>query len=134
MPVRLSCVFGRAMAQFDEAMAQWQPQQVICSGLASGRGDVACGFHAGDLAGILRTLLAAQERGVAVGAHVSYPDLIGFGRRDMDVACADLLADVIYQIGGLQGLATAAGTTVRYVKPRGALYNAIARDRVKHAM
>jgi UPF0271 protein len=90
--------------------------------------NVACGFHAGDPAGILQTLRRAAARGVAVGAHVSYPDLVGFGRRAMDVASADLQADVIYQIGALQGLAAAAGTTVRYVKPHGALYNTIAHD------
>lgn len=90
--------------------------------------NVACGFHAGDPAGILRTLRAAAERGVAVGAHVSYPDRVGFGRRDMDVASAELVADVIYQIGALQGLARAAGTRVSYVKPHGALYNRIAHD------
>ncbi len=90
--------------------------------------NVACGFHAGDPAGILATLKAAQARGVAVGAHVAYPDLVGFGRRNMDVASADLVADVIYQIGALQGLAHAAGTRIRYVKPHGALYNTIAQD------
>lgn len=90
--------------------------------------NVACGFHAGDPAGVLRTLNAAQARGVVVGAHVSYRDLIGFGRRNMDVESADLVADVIYQIGALQGLAAAAGTRVRYVKPHGALYNTIAHD------
>jgi UPF0271 protein len=90
--------------------------------------NVACGFHAGDAAGILQTLKRAKERGVAVGAHVAYPDLAGFGRRNMDVASADLQADVIYQIGALKGMATAAGTTVRYVKPHGALYNTIAHD------
>jgi len=90
--------------------------------------NVACGFHAGDPAGILRTLRHAKERGVAIGAHVAYRDLVGFGRRNMDVDSADLRADVIYQIGALQGLAAAAGTTVRYVKPHGALYNTIAHD------
>jgi UPF0271 protein len=90
--------------------------------------NVACGFHAGDAAGILRTLADARARGVAIGAHVSYPDLAGFGRRAMDVASADLVADVIYQIGALQGLARAAGTRVGYVKPHGALYNTIAHD------
>lgn len=90
--------------------------------------NVACGFHAGDPAGILATLRAAKARGVAVGAHVAYPDLIGFGRRNMDVASPDLVADVIYQIGALQGLAQAAGTRIAYVKPHGALYNTIAHD------
>lgn len=91
--------------------------------------NVACGFHAGDAAGILSTLKAAKARGVVVGAHVAYRDLAGFGRRNMDVASSDLVADVIYQIGALQGLAQAAGTAVKYVKPHGALYNTIAHDR-----
>lgn len=90
--------------------------------------NIACGFHAGDPRGILTTLREAAARGVAVGAHVSYPDLAGFGRRPMDVAPEDLTADVIYQIGALQGLARAAGTRVTYVKPHGALYNTIAQD------
>ncbi|YCH21329.1 LamB/YcsF family protein [Pseudomonas sp. D1-3] len=90
--------------------------------------NVACGFHAGDPAGILRTLKAAAAKGVTIGAHVAYPDLVGFGRRNMDVASDELSADVIYQIGALQALATAAGTAVRYVKPHGALYNTIAHD------
>ena len=91
--------------------------------------NVACGFHAGDPAGILKTLKAAKERNVTIGAHVAYPDLVGFGRRNMDIASADLVASVIYQIGALQGLAQAAGTTVKYVKPHGALYNKIAHDK-----
>lgn len=90
--------------------------------------NIACGFHAGDPAGLLAVLRQAAARGVAVGAHVSYPDRVGFGRRTMDVAPDDLTADVIYQIGALQGLARAAGTRVTYVKPHGALYNTIADD------
>ncbi len=90
--------------------------------------NVACGFHAGDPLGILATLREAAARGVAIGAHVSYPDRVGFGRRPMDVASAELSADVIYQIGALQGLCAAAGTRVTYVKPHGALYNTIAGD------
>lgn len=93
--------------------------------------NVACGFHAGDPAGIRRTLGAAAARGVAVGAHVAYPDLVGFGRRNMSVPADQLTADVIYQIGALQGLARSVGTQVSYVKPHGALYNTIASDRVQ---
>jgi 5-oxoprolinase (ATP-hydrolysing) subunit A len=88
--------------------------------------NVACGFHAGDPAGILKTLEAAVARGVAVGAHVGYRDLAGFGRRNMDPSSEELVGDVIYQIGALCGLAKAAGTRVSYVKPHGALYNTIA--------
>lgn len=90
--------------------------------------NIACGFHAGDPAGLYKTVKAAAERGVVVGAHVSYPDRVGFGRRDLDATSEELTADVIYQIGALKGIAAAAGTSVRYVKPHGALYNRIATD------
>ncbi|GAA1636718.1 LamB/YcsF family protein [Georgenia ruanii] len=89
--------------------------------------NVACGFHAGDPVVARATCAAAAQEGVTVGAHVSYRDLAGFGRRFMDVSPAELTNDVIYQIGALQAMAAAAGTTVRYVKPHGALYNTIAK-------
>jgi UPF0271 protein len=78
--------------------------------------NVACGFHAGDPAGLARTCHAAAGRGVRIGAQVGYRDLAGFGRR---------FIDVIYQIGALKALAHAAGAAVSYVKPHGALYNTI---------
>jgi UPF0271 protein len=90
--------------------------------------NIACGFHAGDPAGLLGVLREAASRDVSVGAHVGYRDLVGFGRRNMDPSSAELVADTIYQIGALQGLAKAAGTQIRYVKPHGALYNTIAHD------
>jgi UPF0271 protein len=91
--------------------------------------NVACGFHAGDPAGLLSVCRLAAERGVRIGAQVSYRDLAGFGRRFIDVAPEDLLADVVYQIGALHGLAQAAGSAVSYVKPHGALYNTIVTNR-----
>lgn len=91
--------------------------------------NVACGFHAGDPAGLARTCRAAAERGVRIGAQVGYRDLAGFGRRYIDVSPDDLTADVIYQIGALQALARSAGSEVGYVKPHGALYNTIVDDR-----
>lgn len=94
--------------------------------------NVACGFHAGDPAGMLRTVGYAAAHGVTIGAHVAYRDLAGFGRRYVDETPEDLAADVIYQIGALEGVAAAAGTRVRYVKPHGALYNRIAVDE-RHA-
>jgi 5-oxoprolinase (ATP-hydrolysing) subunit A len=85
--------------------------------------NVACGFHAGD-ALIMRTVCTrAAGLGVRIGAQVSYNDRAGFGRRAMQVPSADLQADIIYQIGALDGFARAAGDRVRYVKPHGALYN-----------
>jgi 5-oxoprolinase (ATP-hydrolysing) subunit A len=95
--------------------------------------NVACGFHAGDPAGLLRVCQMAAERGVRIGAQVSYRDLAGFGRRFIDVAPEDLLADVAYQIGALRGLAHAAGSAVCYVKPHGALYNTIVTNREQAA-
>ncbi|MCK9794364.1 LamB/YcsF family protein [Isoptericola sp. 4D.3] len=90
--------------------------------------NVACGFHAGDPATIRRTVRLAATRGVTVGAHVGYRDLVGFGRRAMDVPSVELQADVVYQVGALQALAAAEGTRVTYVKPHGALYNTAAVD------
>ena len=95
--------------------------------------NVACGFHAGDPAGLLRVCRTAAERGVCIGAQVSYRDLAGFGRRFIDVATEDLVADVVYQIGALQGIAAAAGSAVSYVKPHGALYNTIVTNREQAA-
>jgi len=95
--------------------------------------NVACGFHAGDPAGLLRVCRSAAERGVRIGAQVSYRDLAGFGRRFIDIAAEDLVADVVYQIGALQAIAAASGTTVSYVKPHGALYNTIVTDREQAA-
>jgi UPF0271 protein len=92
--------------------------------------NVACGFHAGDPSTMVRTVAAALERGVAIGAQVSYPDLVGFGRRDMELAPEEIIADVLYQIGALEGITRAAGGHVAYVKPHGALYNRAARDPV----
>lgn len=87
--------------------------------------NVACGFHAGDPSGIAATCRAAVAAGVSIGAHVGYRDLAGFGRRFLDCSPTELADDVLYQIGALEALAGAAGATVRYVKPHGALYNTI---------
>jgi UPF0271 protein len=93
--------------------------------------NIACGFHAGDPAGLLRVCRAAAQRGVRIGAQVGYRDLAGFGRRYIDVSPADLTADIIYQIGALRALAQAAGSSVSYVKPHGALYNTIVTDQTQ---
>jgi UPF0271 protein len=87
--------------------------------------NVACGFHAGDPSVIARACARAAERGVAIGAQVAYRDLAGFGRRFIDVPPDDLANDVLYQIGALEAFARANGVRVAYVKPHGALYNAI---------
>lgn len=89
---------------------------------------VACGFHAGHPLLMLRTVRRAAELGVAVGAHPSYDDRAGFGRRDVDVEPDRLHADLVYQLGAIRALAASAGATVRFVKPHGALYNRAAGD------
>jgi UPF0271 protein len=90
--------------------------------------NVACGFHAGDPLTMHGVCAAAAERGVAIGAQVGYRDLAGFGRRRMEIAPDELSADVLYQLGALAAFARVAGTSVRYVKPHGALYNTAADD------
>jgi UPF0271 protein len=91
--------------------------------------NIACGFHAGD-PGVMRdTVRLAADAGVAVGAHPGFPDLAGFGRREMHVAPRELEDLLLYQIGALAGIARAAGVNVRHVKPHGALYNMAVRDR-----
>ncbi|MGW3269199.1 LamB/YcsF family protein [Streptomyces sp. NPDC001056] len=90
--------------------------------------NVACGFHAGDAATMRRVCVLAAERGVTIGAQVSYRDLAGFGRRAMEVPPAELAAEVAYQIGALEVFARSAGARVAYVKPHGALYNRVTHD------
>ncbi len=90
--------------------------------------NIACGFHAGDPAIMRRTCDLAVANGVRIGAHISYRDLAGFGRRELTMAPADLTAESLYQIGALDAIARAAGDRVRYVKPHGALYHSAARD------
>ncbi|MBG0812713.1 LamB/YcsF family protein [Planomonospora sp. ID82291] len=90
--------------------------------------NVACGFHAGDPLTIRRTCEAAVARGVRIGAQVSYRDLAGFGRREMEVDPEELRAEVLYQLAAVDGVARAVGGRVSYVKPHGALYNRACRD------
>ncbi|GAA0965989.1 5-oxoprolinase subunit PxpA [Acrocarpospora macrocephala] len=90
--------------------------------------NVACGFHAGDPVTIRATCVAAVARGVAIGAQVSYRDLAGFGRREMDVPPDELRAEILYQVAAVDGIARAVGGRVSYVKPHGALYNRAVHD------
>jgi UPF0271 protein len=87
--------------------------------------NVATGFHAGDPKTLLHTCRMAVERGVVIGAQVGYRDLAGFGRRFIDVDPTELTAEIIYQVGALDALAASVGSRVAYLKPHGALYNAI---------
>ncbi|MDI3297942.1 MAG: 5-oxoprolinase subunit PxpA [Bacillota bacterium] len=91
--------------------------------------NVACGFHASDPVTMARTVRAAARLGVAVGAHPGYPDLVGFGRRDLEMSPEEAEAAVIYQIGALRAFCEAEGVPLHHVKPHGAMYNRAARDR-----
>lgn len=90
--------------------------------------NIACGFHAGDPATMRKTVRLALEKGVAIGAHPGFPDLVGFGRREMQVASQDVQDLVLYQLGALHAFVVSEGAVLRHVKPHGALYNMAAKD------
>ncbi len=88
--------------------------------------NVACGFHAGDATVMRQTVEAAAKKNIAIGAHPSFPDLQGFGRREMKMSEQEIFDVVIYQISALNGICRASGAKMRHVKPHGALYNSAA--------
>ena len=90
--------------------------------------NLACGFHAGDPLIMRRSVALAVQHGVSIGAHPSYPDLQGFGRRHLNCSPDEVTALVLYQLGALDAFCRAAGAQVAYVKPHGALYNDLVRD------
>jgi UPF0271 protein len=90
--------------------------------------NVACGFHAGDPRVMERTVRAAAEHGASVGAHPGFRDLVGFGRRVIAASPEDVGADVLYQLGALDGICRSVGVRMRHVKPHGALYNHASTD------
>jgi UPF0271 protein len=91
--------------------------------------NVACGFHGGDPATLVRTVQACKAHGVAVGAHPGFPDLVGFGRRTMGASASDVFADTLYQLGALDAICRAYDVKMQHVKPHGALNNMMAHDR-----
>ncbi|MER7845818.1 5-oxoprolinase subunit PxpA [Kitasatospora sp. NPDC096077] len=115
-------------ADLGEGFGRWTltDDDALLSAVTSA--NVACGFHAGDPSTMRRVCELAAERGVRIGAQVSYRDLAGFGRRAMDLPPDELADEVAYQIGALQVFARAAGAHVAYVKPHGALYNRTVHD------
>jgi len=90
--------------------------------------NVACGFHAGDASTIRETIETAIEKGVAIGAHPSFPDLQGFGRREMQMTEGEVFDTVLYQVAALKGICEAHGARLHHVKPHGALYNSAAKN------
>lgn len=94
--------------------------------------NIACGFHGGDPLVMRRTLALAKQNNVMVGAHPSYPDLVGFGRRSMNCSADEISALVEYQVAAIDGMARSQGLELAYVKPHGALYNdMMAKDAVR---
>ncbi|HET6210008.1 MAG TPA: 5-oxoprolinase subunit PxpA [Jatrophihabitans sp.] len=124
MPVRIDL-----NADLGEGFGAWTSgdDEALLAGISSA--NIACGFHAGDPVIMRRVCRQAVERGVAIGAQVGYRDLAGFGRRRIEMDPADLQADVLYQLGALDGFARLAGDRVRYLKPHGALYHAAVTHR-----
>lgn len=119
--IDLNCDMGESYGRFqignDEALF---PYITSCN--------IACGFHGGDPLHIERTLEKALTYGLRIGAHPSYPDLMGFGRRKMHLPAVELSALIKYQIAALKGMLESMGGTLSYVKPHGALYNSMVHD------
>jgi UPF0271 protein len=91
--------------------------------------NIACGFHAGDPGTMRATIALAREKGVAIGAHPGFQDLVGFGRREIKASPSEVEDLVLYQVSALAGMAAAQGVTLQHVKAHGALYNMACRDR-----
>lgn len=97
--------------------------------------NIACGFHGGDPLTIRKTLALAALHGVSIGAHPAYPDLVGFGRRPMNLSADEIIANMHYQVAALEGMAHSQGMELSHVKPHGALYNdMMARSEVRAAI
>ncbi|MCT2531203.1 5-oxoprolinase subunit PxpA [SAR92 clade bacterium H921] len=116
MSLRLNCDLGESFGAWKMGLDD-QVMPFI------DQANIACGFHAGDPIVIKNTLLSAKRHNVMVGAHPSYPDLAGFGRRSMKLPATEIIAIVEYQIAALAGMAENIDTPITYVKPHGALYN-----------
>lgn len=116
MSLRLNCDLGESFGAWKMGLDD-QVMPFI------DQANIACGFHAGDPIVIKKTLLCAKRHNVVIGAHPSYPDLAGFGRRSMNLPAAEIIAVVQYQIAALAGMAENIDTPITYVKPHGALYN-----------
>jgi len=122
MKVDLNCDMGEGFGRY--ALGQDEAIMPLITSAS-----IACGYHAGDPVVMQKTVALAVKHRVSIGAHPGYPDLQGFGRRNMDLSPSEVEAMVLYQIGALAGMAKAAGAELAHVKPHGALYNQAAKDR-----
>lgn len=116
MPLLLNCDLG-------ESFGSWKMGQDEEVFPHIDQANIACGFHGGDPLVMQRTIALAKQYGVSIGAHPSYPDLVGFGRRSMNCSQEEIVGFVLYQLSALDGMAKSQGVVVDYVKPHGALYN-----------
>jgi 5-oxoprolinase (ATP-hydrolysing) subunit A len=122
MRIDLNCDMGESFGQY-----QLGTDESVMPFITSA--NIACGLHAGDPLVMRATVRLARQHGVAIGAHPGWPDLQGFGRREMNLSPEETEALVLYQIGALAAFAKAEGAELRHVKPHGALYNQAAQDR-----
>lgn len=121
MKIDLNCDLGESFGNYKIGMDE---EVIKCISSAN----IACGFHASDPLVMEKTVALAKENGVKVGAHPGFPDLAGFGRRNMNVSPKELKAMVVYQIGALNAFCKACGIKMNHVKPHGAMYNMAAKD------
>ena len=121
MKIDLNCDLGESFGNYKIGM-----DEEVIKYISSA--NIACGFHASDPLVMEKTVVLAKENGVQVGAHPGFPDLAGFGRRNMNVSTAELKAMVMYQVGALAAFCKAKGVKMNHVKPHGAMYNMAAKD------
>ena len=123
MKIDLNCDMGESFSQY-----KLGEDATVMPFISSA--NIACGLHAGDPLVMQSTIRLAKRHGVAIGAHPGWPDLQGFGRRDMNLTSDETEAFVLYQIGALAAFAKVEGSALRHIKPHGALYNQAAKDRI----
>ena len=121
MKIDLNCDLGESFGNYKIGM-----DEEVIKFISSA--NIACGFHASDPLVMEKTVALAKENGVKVGAHPGFPDLVGFGRRNMNVSPAELKAMVMYQVGALAAFCKAMDIKMNHVKPHGAMYNMAAKD------
>ena len=121
LKIDLNCDLGESFGNYKIGM-----DEEVIKFISSA--NIACGFHASDPIVMDKTVLLAKEAGVSVGAHPGYPDLVGFGRRNLNVSAAELKAMVIYQLGALDAFCKKNKIKMHHVKPHGAMYNMAAKD------
>ena len=119
--VDLNCDLGESFGNYTIGM-----DEAVIPHISSA--NIGCGWHGGDPLVMRKTLALAKEAGIAVGAHPGFPDLLGFGRRNMTVTPDEAYSYTLYQLGAFYGFAKAAGLEVQHVKPHGALYNMAGKD------